>query len=124
MVKIRTEDKVVDTSSISKTDVLYAEIEDITKDELLNPEFIPSIFSNYNNENERDEVLTQVLARAGKLKIKTKVKKMIDKLFFMFKALRREVYRKDLRTAYKDWLDKKSIEILEYILENKLFEVT
>lgn len=78
MVKIRTEDKVVDTSSISKTDVLYAEIEDITKDELLNPEFIPSIFSNYNNENERDEVLTQVLARAGKLKIKTKVKKMID----------------------------------------------
>ena len=78
MVKIRTEDKVVDTSSISKTDVLYAEIEDITKDELLNPEFIPSIFSNYNNESERDEVLTHVLARAGKLKIKTKVKKLIE----------------------------------------------
>lgn len=35
---------------------------------------------------------------------------MIDKLFFMFKALRREVYRKNLRTAYKDWLDEKSIE--------------
>ena len=35
---------------------------------------------------------------------------MIDKLFFMFKALRREVYRKDLRTAYKDWLEERSIE--------------
>ena len=56
---------------------------------------------------------------------------MVDKLFFMFKAFRREVYRKDLRTAYKDWLEEKSIEnditlmsMIESLSEDEFFETS
>ena len=31
------------------------DIQDLTKEELLNPDFLPSIFDNYPDENERAE---------------------------------------------------------------------
>lgn len=56
---------------------------------------------------------------------------MIDKLFLMFKELRREVYRKDLRTAYKEWLEAKSIEndstllsMIDSLSEDEFFEAS
>lgn len=54
------------------------EIEDITKDELLNPDFIPSIYENYQDEKERDEVLQQIIAVAKGKKVVTAVKKAIQ----------------------------------------------
>ena len=56
---------------------------------------------------------------------------MIDKLFLMFKELRREVYKKDLRTAYKEWLEAKSIEndstllsMIDSLSEDEFFEAS
>ena len=37
------------------------EISDLTKEELLNPAFIPSIFEGYTDENERQNILIEVL---------------------------------------------------------------
>ena len=51
---------------------------DLTKDELLDPEFIPSIYDEYEGE-EREEVLKQVLLVARDRKVLTKVKNMMEK---------------------------------------------
>lgn len=56
---------------------------------------------------------------------------MIDKLFLMFKELRRELYNKNLRTAYKEWLEAKSIEndstllsMIDSMSEDEFFEAS
>lgn len=51
---------------------------DLTKDELLNPEFIPSIYQEYDGE-EREEVLKQILLVARDKKVLTKVKEVMEK---------------------------------------------
>lgn len=55
------------------------EIEDLTRDELLDPAFIPSIYENYPDEEERAEYLKEILAVAKGKKAVTYVKKAIDR---------------------------------------------
>ena len=51
---------------------------DLTKEELLDPEFIPSIYNEYEGE-EREEVLKQVLVVARDRKVLQKVKAIMEK---------------------------------------------
>ena len=51
---------------------------DLTREELLDPQFIPSIYEEYQGE-ERETVLKQVLLVARDRKVLTKVKEMMDK---------------------------------------------
>ena len=55
------------------------EIAQLTKTELLNPEFIPSIFEIYPDEKERQDILVQILDVAKREKVFTKVKTAIDR---------------------------------------------
>ena len=50
---------------------------DLESSELLDAEFIPSIFNNYKNPNERNEILKEVLVVAKEKKVLTKVKNAI-----------------------------------------------
>lgn len=50
------------------------EIENLTRDEMLDSDFIPSIFNNYPDDNERNIILKEVLIVARKNRILTKVK--------------------------------------------------
>lgn len=54
------------------------ELEAVTKEEMLNPSFIPSIFKNYDDPGERNTMLKKVMSLAKEYKISTKVKKSID----------------------------------------------
>ena len=58
--------------------MLEKEIKDITKDELTNPNFIPSIFDNYGNE-ELNEIIPEILEVAKQYRVLTVVKKSIDR---------------------------------------------
>lgn len=51
------------------------EIENLTSEELLDKDFIPSIFENYENEGERNEILKEVLVVAKKKRVLSKLKK-------------------------------------------------
>ena len=51
---------------------------DLTREELLDPAFIPSLYDEYQGD-EREEVLKQVLLVARDRKVLTKVKEMMDK---------------------------------------------
>lgn len=55
------------------------DINDLTRDELLDPAFIPSIFENYPDEEEREECLRQILVVAKGQKITKNVKAAISK---------------------------------------------
>lgn len=55
------------------------ELSKITQEELLNPNFIPSIFENYTNEKERSVVLNQIIEIAKKEKVYKDVIKAINK---------------------------------------------
>lgn len=55
------------------------EISELTKEELLDPGFIPSIYENYPHPDEREECLQQIIGVAKGLKIVTAVKKAIQK---------------------------------------------
>lgn len=56
---------------------IVKDICDLNKEELLDREFIPSIFNNYTNPDERNEILKEVLVVAKKNKALTEVKKAI-----------------------------------------------
>ena len=51
------------------------DIQDLTKEELLNPDFLPSIFDNYPDEVERSEIITALLEIAKAEKVLSKFKK-------------------------------------------------
>ena len=53
------------------------DIQDLTKEELLNPDFLPSIFDNYPDENERAEVINALLEIAKSEKVLSKFKKIL-----------------------------------------------
>lgn len=55
------------------------EIDDLEENELLDRNFIPSIFENYQDIDERNEILNQVLMVAKKKKVLTKVKNALNK---------------------------------------------
>lgn len=55
------------------------EISELTKEELLNPAFIPSIFEGYTDENERQNILIEVLEVAKEQRVLGKVKNAISK---------------------------------------------
>ena len=54
------------------------EIENLTKDELLNPGFIQGIYESYADEKERSVILSQVVEQAKKCKALTQIKKEIQ----------------------------------------------
>lgn len=56
---------------------IVKDICDLDKQELLDHEFIPSIFENYKNPTERNEILKRVLAVAKEKKALSEVKKAI-----------------------------------------------
>lgn len=60
-------------------EMLEKEITDLTKEELQDAGFIPSIFSNYPDEKERNEILQEVLVVAKQKKALVSVKKAINK---------------------------------------------
>lgn len=55
------------------------ELNELTKEQLLNKNFIPEIFKNYEDENERKEVITEVFKVAKEKGILTKIKKNVQK---------------------------------------------
>lgn len=55
-----------------------SDIESLTKEQMLNPSFIPSIFENYKNKEERDEILKEILVIAKGQQIVGKLKKAIN----------------------------------------------
>ena len=58
--------------------MLEKDIKDMTKDELTNPNFIPSIFDNYSKEELKD-IVPEILEVAKKNKVLTIVKKSMDR---------------------------------------------
>lgn len=64
------------------------DINDLTKDELLNKEFIPSIFKSYEDDNERSEILKEVYKVAKEQSVLTRVKKNVQKCESEFKLNR------------------------------------
>lgn len=58
--------------------MIEKEIENLTRDELLDSNFIPSIFNNYEDDGERNEILKEVLIIARKNRVLTKVKSNLD----------------------------------------------
>ena len=56
---------------------IVKDISDLTSNELLDSNFIPSIFNNYTDVNERNEILKEVLVVAKEKKVLTKVKNAI-----------------------------------------------
>ena len=58
--------------------MIEKEIENLTRDELLDSNFIPSIFSNYEDDGERNEILKEVLIVARKNRVLKKVKSNLD----------------------------------------------
>lgn len=56
------------------------DVKDLTKEDLLNPSFIPSIYENYQDNKERNKVFHDVLEQAKKCNVLTKVKKKIQSL--------------------------------------------
>ena len=59
--------------------VIEKDIKELSREELLNPLFIPSIFENYRDTDKRNDILTDILDVASDYKLKTKIKKQIDK---------------------------------------------
>ena len=58
--------------------MIEKEIENLTRDELLDSNFIPSIFSNYEDDGARNEILKEVLIVARKNRVLKKVKSNLD----------------------------------------------
>lgn len=54
------------------------DISDLCKEELLDSEFIPSIFKNYTDINQRNEILKEVFEVAKEKKVLTKIKSAIS----------------------------------------------
>lgn len=54
------------------------EVKEITREDLLNPAFIPSIFENYEDTGERNSMLKRVLSLAKEYRILGQVKKNIE----------------------------------------------
>lgn len=55
------------------------DINELTKDELLNPAFIPQIYENYENIDERNKIIQEVLKVAKGKSVLSKVKKNIQR---------------------------------------------
>lgn len=70
------------------------EIKDLEKEELLNKNFISSVFANYKG-NELEEALNEILKRASELSILTKVKKSVQ----LYKKGQNELTKKDIYIA-------------------------
>lgn len=91
-MKIKSKDVLIkDTEEITEQDIIKADINDITKEEMKNPGFIPSLFANYRGE-ELDNVLSLVLDKAKSLRILTDVKKSIETYKKDNRALNSYVY--------------------------------
>lgn len=91
-MKIKNQNDIIgDTSKINKVEVITADINELTKNELKDPGFVPSLFQNYRG-NELDNVLSLVLDRAKKLKILKDVKKSIETYKKDNKSLNSYVY--------------------------------
>lgn len=56
---------------------LEKDIMDLKKEELLDSNFIPSVFENYKDDNERSKILNEIICVAKKEKVLTAVKKNI-----------------------------------------------
>ena len=52
---------------------------ELTKEDLLNPDFIPSIFENYKDPQEREEVLTEIMEIGKTYKVGGKLKDAIGR---------------------------------------------
>ena len=77
-MKIKNQNDIIgDTSKVNKVEVITADINELTKNELKDPSFVPSLFQNYQGK-ELDNVLSLVLDRAKSLRILTEVKKVIE----------------------------------------------
>lgn len=57
---------------------MQKEICNLTKEELINPEFIPSIFKEYPNKEDRELILSEIIELSTKYDVFTKVKNQID----------------------------------------------
>lgn len=57
--------------------IVEKEIKDMSKEELLDSNFIPSVFENYSDEKERHEALNEIITVAKEKKILTKIKQNI-----------------------------------------------
>ena len=68
-----------------ESEYMEFDISDLTKDELLNKEFIPEIFKNYQDDNERAKILNEVYKVAKEQSVLTKVKKNVQKCESEFK---------------------------------------
>lgn len=54
-------------------------IEDLTKEELLNKDLVPQIFENYTDKKERDNIFKEIFKVAKKYSVVAKVKKNLQK---------------------------------------------
>lgn len=61
-----------------ESNTLEKDISELTKQELLDSNFIPSIFKNYQDEKERNEILKEVLIVAKDNRVFTKVKNAMN----------------------------------------------
>lgn len=68
------------------------DLKDLTKEELLNPSFIPSIFDSYTDEVERQHVLTEILDVAKQHRVGSKVQNAINKQTNLTKVVNNNVF--------------------------------
>lgn len=67
------------------------DVKDLTKEELLDPMFIPSIFEGYPDETERQPILLEILNVAKDLRVVGKVKNAISKYTHEIKVINNTV---------------------------------
>ena len=65
---------------------------ELTKEELLNPDFIPSIFENYKDPQEREEVLTEIMEIGKTYKVGGKLKDAIGRCTQLEQSINGQVF--------------------------------
>ena len=65
---------------------------ELTKEELLNPDFIPSIFKHYKDPQEREEVLTEIMEVGKSYKIGGKLKDAIGRCTQLEQSINGQVF--------------------------------
>lgn len=97
--------------SKSMRDSMEKEIKDLTKEELLNPSFLPSLYDNYK-DNELNQILKDVLAIAKEYKVTTTIKKRMA-------AIKAERIDQTIPLTFgEDGLPEPTINNMVSILEN------
>ena len=65
---------------------------ELTKEDLLNPDFIPSIFENYKDPQEREEVLTEIMEIGKTYKVGGKLKDAIGRCTQLEQSINGQVF--------------------------------